>query len=96
MKKLIGTLGISLVECSVDQGAFAGSCRRPEKKRGRRNQPRVKKELALERAWGELVDAVEEDLHLQRPWRWPVPADERRGWSGWCIVLQGLAGAISS
>jgi hypothetical protein len=50
----------------------------------------------LERAWGELVDAVEEVLHLQRPWRWPVPADERRGWSGWCTVLRGLTGAISS
>jgi hypothetical protein len=25
-----------------------------------------------------------------------VPADERRGWSGWCFVLRGLAGAVSS
>jgi hypothetical protein len=32
----------------------------------------------LERAWGELVDAVEQVLHLQRPWRRTVPADERR------------------
>jgi hypothetical protein len=33
------------------------------------------------RSRGELVDAVEEVLHLQQLWRWPMPAYERRGWS---------------
>jgi hypothetical protein len=51
MEKRIRTLRPSLVECNVDEGEFAGSCRRPEKRRGRRIQPPVEKELALKQAW---------------------------------------------
>jgi hypothetical protein len=64
MEKRIRTLGPSLVECNVDKGEFAGSYRLLEKRRGRRIQPPVGKELALKRAWGELMHAMEEVLHL--------------------------------
>jgi hypothetical protein len=81
MKKQIRTLGISLVERNVDEGAFAGSCRWPEKKRCCRNQLRVKKELAL-------------GVSSWTPWRRSSIYSDLGG--GRCLQTSGEAGAVGA